>query len=166
FALLSTIDTVETQGDDEVIFHLKAADATFPYKRSTPVAGIVNPDDYAKNKRREGCELSGSGPYTIDAGVEDNHIVKATVTRNRNYKGALKVNNEKVEMRTFETSEEMGEALEKGDIQVMTRSMSPEQIQKLANANDGEIELVESPGLEIRYLAFNTKAETVEDKAV
>ncbi|MFE0739667.1 ABC transporter substrate-binding protein, partial [Streptomyces sp. NPDC058855] len=42
FALLSTIDTVETQGDREVIFHLKTADATFPYKLSTPVAGIVN----------------------------------------------------------------------------------------------------------------------------
>lgn len=166
FALLSTIDTVETQGDDEVIFHLKAADATFPYKLSTPVAGIVNPDDYEKNKLREGFEISGSGPYTLDADVEDNHIAKATFTKNGNYKGALKVNNEKVEMRTFESSEEMGEALEKGDIQVMTRSMSPEQIQKLANASDSEIELVESPGLEIRYLAFNTKAETVEDKAV
>ncbi|NUP23218.1 MAG: peptide-binding protein, partial [Streptomyces sp.] len=41
FALLSTIDTVETQGDREVIFHLKTADATFPFKLSTPVAGIV-----------------------------------------------------------------------------------------------------------------------------
>ncbi|MEU9753164.1 ABC transporter substrate-binding protein, partial [Streptomyces althioticus] len=39
-------------------------------------------------------------------------------------------------------------------------------IQKLANATDGEIELVESPGLEIRYLAFNTKAASVKDKAV
>ncbi len=38
FALLSTVDTVETQGDREVIFHLKTADATFPYKLSTPVA--------------------------------------------------------------------------------------------------------------------------------
>lgn len=29
FALLSTVDTVEAQGDREVIFHLKSADATF-----------------------------------------------------------------------------------------------------------------------------------------
>ncbi|MEU5523184.1 ABC transporter substrate-binding protein [Streptomyces sp. NPDC093250] len=166
FALLSTIDTVETQGDNEVIFHLNAADATFPYKLSTPVAGIVNPDDYEKNKLREGFEVSGSGPYTLDAEVEDNQIVKATFNKNPSYKGALEVNNDKVEMKTYQTAEEMGEALEKGDIQVMTRSMSPDQVKKLANAADSEIELVESTGLEIRYLAFNTEAETVEDKAV
>lgn len=165
-ALLNTVDTVETQGDREVIFHLKAADATFPYKLSTPVAGIINPDDYEKNKLREGFEVSGSGPYTLDSEVEDNGIVKATFSKNPSYKGALKVNNEKVELVSYESSEAMGEALEKGDIQVMTRSMSPEQIQKLGNAADGAIELVESPGLEIRYLAFNTEAETVEDKAV
>lgn len=166
FALLSTIDTVETQGDSEVIFHLKAADATFPYKLSTPVAGIVNPDAYEKNKLREGFDIDGSGPYTLDAEVEDNEIVRASFTRNPSYKGALEVNNDKVELVSFESSESMGEALEKGDIQVMTRSMSPEQVRKLGNAGGGEIELVESPGLEIRYLVFNTKAETVEDKAV
>jgi peptide/nickel transport system substrate-binding protein len=43
FALLSTIDTVETQGDDEVIFHLRTADATFPFKLSTPVAASSTP---------------------------------------------------------------------------------------------------------------------------
>lgn len=37
-ALLSNVDTVETKGDAEVVFHLKAPDATFPYKLSTPVA--------------------------------------------------------------------------------------------------------------------------------
>ncbi|WP_309049691.1 ABC transporter substrate-binding protein, partial [Streptomyces sp.] len=37
-ALLSNIDTVETKGD-EIVFHLKTPDATFPYKLSTPVAG-------------------------------------------------------------------------------------------------------------------------------
>ncbi|CAL9596884.1 ABC transporter substrate-binding protein [Streptomyces pilosus] len=166
FALLSTIDTVETQGDQEVIFHLKAADATFPYKLSTPVAGIVNPDDYEKTKLREGFEISGSGPYTLDAEVEDNGIVRATFTRNGSYKGALEVNNEKVDLVSFESSEAMGEALEKGDIQVMTRSMSPDQVRELAKGTDSSIELVESPGLEIRYLAFNTEAETVEDRAV
>ncbi|GAA4945837.1 hypothetical protein GCM10023238_10230 [Streptomyces heliomycini] len=47
-----------------------------------------------------------------------------------------------------------------------TRTMSPEQIQELSNNTDDEIEVVESPGLEIRFLAFNTEAATVKDKAV
>lgn len=166
FALLSTIDTVETQGDREVIFHLNSADATFPYKLSTPVAGIVNSDDYDKGKLREGFVVDGSGPYTFDSTVEDGVLVRATFTKNSSYKGALEVNNDKVEMVSFDDSDAMGEALEKGEIDLMNRSMSPEQIQKLSTATDGDIEVIESPGLEIRYLAFNTEAESVEDKAV
>ncbi|ALV49332.1 ABC transporter substrate-binding protein [Streptomyces althioticus] len=166
FALLSTIDTVETQGDREVIFHLKAADATFPYKLSTPVAGIVNKDDYAQDKLREGFDVDGSGPYTMKSEVKDGALVRATFTKNPSYKGVLQTNNDKVEMVAYDSAESMGDALEDGKIDVMTRSMSPDQIQKLANATDGEIELVESPGLEIRYLAFNTKAASVKDKAV
>ncbi|MET4662342.1 ABC transporter substrate-binding protein [Streptomyces fungicidicus] len=166
FALLSTIDTVETQGDREVIFHLKSADATFPYKLSTPVAGIVNSEDYDKGKLREGFDVDGSGPYTIESKVEDGALVSATFTKNPSYKGALKVNNDKVEMVSFDSADAMGDALEKGDLDLMTRSMSPEQIQKLGTATGGEIELVESPGLEIRYLAFNTNATSVKDKAV
>ncbi|MFG2678836.1 ABC transporter substrate-binding protein [Streptomyces sp. NPDC048392] len=166
FALLSTVDTVETQGDREVIFHLKTADATFPFKLSTPVAGIVNPDQYPKDKLRDGWELDGSGPYTMKAEVKDNELTKAVFTKNPNYKGSLKVNNDKVEMVFFDDAEAMGAAIEKGDIDVMTRAMTPDQIQRLAKATDSDVDLVEVSGLEIRYLAFNTTAPTVKDKAV
>ncbi|MFE9599764.1 ABC transporter substrate-binding protein [Streptomyces hokutonensis] len=166
FALLSTVDTVETQGDREVIFHLKTADATFPYKLSTPVAGIVNPDDYQKDKLRDGFSVDGSGPYTLSVSQKDDAITTATFTKNPNYKGTLQVNNSKVEMRTFADATSMGTALNKSDIDVMTRTMSPEQIQKLGDDSNGNIDLVEMPGLEIRYLAFNTDAATVKTKAV
>jgi peptide/nickel transport system substrate-binding protein len=166
FALLSTIDTVETQGDNEVIFHLKTADATFPYKLSTPVAGIVNPDDYEKNKLRDGFDVNGSGPYTLHAEVKNDEMTKAVFTKNPNYKGTLKVNNDKVDMRSFKDTDAMGTALDKGDIDLMTRTMSPKQIDKLSNNSGGKIDLVEMPGLEIRYLAFNTDDPGVKTKAV
>ncbi|WP_406328722.1 ABC transporter substrate-binding protein [Streptomyces sp. NBC_00203] len=166
FALLSTIDTVETQGDREVIFHLKTADATFPFKLSTPVAGIVNPADYEKGKLRDGFEVDGSGPYTLQAEVKNDKMVKAVFTKNPNYKGQLKVNNSKVEMRSYESADAMGTALEKGDIDLMTRSMTPAQITKLGSTTDSNIDLIEMPGLEIRYLAFNTDASSVKTKAV
>jgi peptide/nickel transport system substrate-binding protein len=60
----------------------------------------------------------------------------------------------------------MGAALDKGDIDLMTRTMSPEQIQKLSADSDDEVDLVDMSGLEIRYLAFNTNAPTVRSKAV
>jgi peptide/nickel transport system substrate-binding protein len=166
FALLSTIDTVETQGDRDVIFHLKTADATFPFKLSTPVAGIINPDDYAKDKLRDGFEVDGSGPYTFHADVKDNAIVSATFTKNPNYKGYVTVNNDKVVLRSFADADAMGAAIDKGDIDVMTRTMSPAQIQKLDAGSDQNVDLVDMPGLEIRYLAFNTNAPTVKTKAV
>lgn len=166
-ALLSTVDTVETQGDSEVIFHLKSADATFPFKLTTPVAGIVNPKDYDKAKLRNGYELDGSGPYTMKAEVKDGEMTKAVFTKNPKYKGSLKVNNEKVEMVSFDDAEAMGAALDKGDIDVMTRGMTPSQIQKLSNApSDSDVDLVEVAGLEIRYLAFDTEAPSVKDRAV
>ncbi|MGW5325927.1 ABC transporter substrate-binding protein [Streptomyces sp. NPDC004014] len=164
--LLNTIDTVETQGDREVIFHLKTADATFPYKLSTPVAAIVNPKDYAKDKLRDGFEVDGSGPYTLKADVKDNTIVTATFTKNPSYKGSVTVNNDQVQMRSFDNADAMGQAIEKGDIDMMTRTMSPSQIDKLDSGSQANVDLVDMPGLEIRYLAFNTNAATVKDKAV
>ncbi|MFE5920394.1 ABC transporter substrate-binding protein [Streptomyces sp. NPDC056468] len=166
FALLSTIDTVETQGDREVIFHLKTADATFPFKLSTPVAGIVDPDIYAKDKLRDGFALDGSGPYTLEAEVKNDELVSAVFTKNPDYKGSLTVNNDKVELRNFADADEMGAALDKGDLDLMTRTMSPEQIQKLSADSDDTVDLVDMSGLEIRYLAFNTNDASVRTKAV
>ncbi|MGW4276832.1 ABC transporter substrate-binding protein [Streptomyces seoulensis] len=165
-SLLSTVDTVETRGDREVVFHLNTADATFPYKLSTPVAGIVNPKDYEKSKLRDGFAVDGSGPYTMKANVKNDEMVDAVFTKNPKYKGTLQVNNDKVQIRSFTDADAMGAALNKGDIDVMTRAMSPQQIQKLSNASGGNIDLVEMPGLEIRYLGFNTDAASVKDKAV
>ena len=165
-ALLNTIDTIETQGDREVVFHLKTADATFPYKLSTPVAGIVNPKDYEKDKLRDGFEVDGSGPYTFKADVKGDAIAGATFTKNPSYKGSVTVNNDEVELRAFADADAMGAALDKGDIDVMTRTMSPAQIQKLDAGSDKNADLVDMPGLEIRYLAFNTDATSVKSKAV
>ncbi|MGW5332105.1 ABC transporter substrate-binding protein [Streptomyces bauhiniae] len=165
-ALLNTVDTVETQGDREVIFHLKTADATFPFKLSTPVAGIVNPKVYAKGKLRDGFEVDGSGPYTFKAQLKGDAMVSATFTKNPSYKGSSELNNDKVELRSFDDADAMGTALDRGDIDVMSRTMSPSQIQKLDGGSDEHADLVDMPGLEIRYLAFNTNAQTVKDKAV
>lgn len=166
FALLSTVELVETKGDREVIFHLNSPDATFPYKLSTPVAGIVNSEQYDKKKLRDGFKVDGSGPFTMNAKTKGNELVSVTFSKNDKYKGLLKPKSDKVELRSFEDADAMGAAIEKGDIDVMTRSMSPKQIEELSNSTGGEIDLIETPGLEIRYLAFNTDDSAVRQKAV
>ncbi|MEU5975388.1 ABC transporter substrate-binding protein [Streptomyces sp. NPDC047315] len=165
-ALLSTVDTIETKGEDEVVFHLASPDATFPYKLSTPAAGIVNKKQYDGKKLREGFQVDGSGPYTMKAHVADDKLTKVVFSRNDSYTGDVEVRNKKVELRVFPDAAAMGEALEKGDIDVMTREMSPSQIKELEEKPKKGIDLIEMPGLSIRYLAFNTDHPSVKDKAV
>ncbi|MFI6643274.1 ABC transporter substrate-binding protein [Streptomyces sp. NPDC050504] len=165
-SLLSNIDTVETKGEKEVVFHLKAPDATFPYKLSTPTSGIVSRDDYLPDKLRDGFEVDGSGPYTMEAKVEDGQMTSAVFTKNPHYKGDLKVRNEKVELRSFADADAMGKALDEGEIDMMSRTMSPEQVTSLRTSTREDVKLTVLSGLSIRYLGFNTEDPSVKDKAV
>ncbi|MEE1800127.1 ABC transporter substrate-binding protein [Streptomyces sp. JV176] len=164
--LLGNIDTMESDGARKIVFHLKSPDATFPYKLTTPVAGILSAKDYSPKKVRKGFELSGSGPYTLKTEVKGDAVVKAVFTKNPDYKGSVKLQNDKVELRPFKTPDDMGKALDAGDIDMMTRAMSPEQVQALVEKPRDDIQLTEMPGLEIRYLAFDTDDPLVKDKAV
>lgn len=165
-SLLSTIDNVEVKGEDTVVFHLRTADATFPYKLSTPAAGIVSHKSYEAGKLREGFDVDGSGPYTMKAEVKDNHLVRAVFSKNPHYKGDLKLQNSKVELRTFDDSAAMGKALTDGSIHMVSRTLSPTQISDFSAKPPKGVKLVPMPGLEIRYLGFNTEAPVVKDKAV
>lgn len=165
-SLLSTIDTVETKGSDTVVFHLKTADATFPYKLSTPAAGIVSSKKYDGDKLRPGFAVDGSGPYTMKAEVKDNRLVRAVFSKNPNYRGDLKLQNDKAELRAFDDTDAMGKALERGTVHMASRTLSPAQITAFSAKPPKGVKLVPMPGLEIRYLGFNTDAPTVKDKAV
>ncbi|NBE53881.1 ABC transporter substrate-binding protein [Streptomyces boluensis] len=165
--LLANIDTVETSGEDKVIFHLKSGDATFPYKLATPAAGIVNPDAYAPKKLRSGFEVDGSGPYTLEADAESNTLTKITFTKNPHYKGHLTPkSSHKIELRPFTDPDAMGKSLKRGDIDLMARTMTPEQVKSLSEDSDDQLEVVEMPGLEMRYLGFDTDAPVAKSRAV
>ncbi|MBT2490237.1 peptide-binding protein [Streptomyces sp. ISL-96] len=165
-ALLSNIDTIETNGDHGIVFHLKTPDATFPYKIATPAAGIVDSDTYESDKLRDGFDAEGSGPYTLKTETEGERVVRAVFTKNPEYKGDLELRNDKVELRSFTDTRSMEKALRDGDISMMTRTLRPEQIEDLSDNPTKGIELVEMPGLEIRYLGFDTEDSTVKNRAV
>ncbi|MFF3318513.1 ABC transporter substrate-binding protein [Streptomyces sp. NPDC003035] len=165
-ALLANIDTVETNGERDIVFHLKTPDATFPYKLSTPVAGILSKDKYGAKELRAGFDVDGSGPYTMKTERQGEKILKAVFTKNPKYKGDITLRNDKVELRSFANADTMGKALEDREIDMMTRSMSLDQVKDLTEKPKEGIDLTEVPGLEIRYLAFNTADPSVKDKAV
>ncbi|MFB7916348.1 ABC transporter substrate-binding protein [Streptomyces sp. NPDC056061] len=165
-ALLANIDTVETRDEREIVFHLRTPDATFPYKLATPVAGIVPSDAYPAAAARTGFQVDGSGPYTMKAEVEHQQVVKVVFTRNPRYKGGLTIRNDTVELDLFPDSKAMGKALDDKKIDMMTRTMSPEQSRHLLQHPKNGIRLTELPGLAIRYLGFDTDDPVVGNKAV
>ncbi len=163
-SLLGNVDRVQATSDTEVVFHLEKPDATFPYKLATPAAAIVDSETYPRNGYLEGTKIVGSGAYVLDS-----YDVSAGVgvfVRNPDYKGTLEVKNERIELRSFDSAEKMEKALQNGSIDVMNRTLTPSQIKRLETADDDAIDLVESPGQEIRYLVFNTDGPVAGEPAV
>ncbi|WP_329016381.1 ABC transporter substrate-binding protein [Streptomyces sp. NBC_00690] len=165
-ALLANIETIDVKGDHEVVFHLATPDATFPYKLSTPIAGIVSKKKYEGDKLRAGFGVDGSGPYTMTTQVKDDAVTKVTFKKNGSYKGDVKLHNSKVELRVYEDPEAMAKALDKGEIDIATRELGPEQVAQMKEKPKENITLTELQGLSIFYLAFNTDHPAVKDKAV
>ncbi|HWM38578.1 MAG TPA: ABC transporter substrate-binding protein, partial [Streptomyces sp.] len=57
-------------------------------------------------------------------------------------------------------------ALRSGDIDLMNRTITPQQVARLESVPDDRVDLVEQPGQEIRYLVFNTEDDTVGRRSV
>jgi peptide/nickel transport system substrate-binding protein len=164
--LLANIDTVETKGENEVVFHLKTPDATFPYKLATPAGSIVDDATYAPDKVRAGFEVDGSGPYTVQVETEGSRVTKTVFTKNPHYKGGVEFQNDKVEIHSFDDSTAMEKALRAGEIDVVSRTLTPQQVNSMSASQDQSVKLTELPGLEIRYLGFNTEHPLVKKKEV
>lgn len=164
-SLFANLDRAEAASGSEVVFHLREPDATFPHKLTTPAAAIVDRGTYPKDRLREGTRVTGSGPYTLDS--LDREGKSATFSKNPDYKGSLKVRNDSVELRFFTGSRAMEKALNREEIDLMTRTLSPEQVERLSGADSPDgLKLSEQPGQEIRYLVFNTKKGPGRKKAV
>jgi peptide/nickel transport system substrate-binding protein len=163
-SLMSGVQKVETSGDDEVIFHLKSPDATFPFKLATPAAAIVDPAVYPADKAYTGLKIVSSGPYKLDSFNSD----KAVFSANTAYHGDVNRKNSKIEMKFFNDSDLMEKALAAGTIDVVAGSgvMKPSQITDLENNKVKGVTLSEASGTETRYLFFNTADPAVKPKAV
>ncbi|MFW6695431.1 ABC transporter substrate-binding protein [Streptomyces sp. MAR4 CNX-425] len=165
YSLLTNVDTVETPDERTVVFHLKTPDATFPLKLATPAAAIVDSEVYAKDELYDGFEIAGSGPYSLEVEHENDVATKAVYTGNEDYKGEVDPQNDGVEVRYFDDAKSMEDSISAGDIDVMGRSLKPEQINRL-DEGDSDVNLFETPGAEIAYLVFDVQNPTVEDVAV
>ncbi|WP_333767987.1 ABC transporter substrate-binding protein [Streptomyces sp. IBSBF 2435] len=162
-SLISGVKSVDAPDGKTVVFHLKAPDATFPAKLATPAAAIVDSKVYAPDKPYTGFRLVGSGPYTMDSFVQ---AKQGEFSKNSHYGGTLKVNNSAIELKLFADSHKMEAALRAGTIDVMARTLSPDQIGTLLGSTDPNVKLTESPGGEARFLFLNTDSPALKDVVV
>ncbi len=163
-SLLDNLDRVEAPSEREVVFHLKEPDATFPHKLATPAAAIVDSEVYPADGLLEGYEIAGSGPYVLESFEAGSGTL--VLARNQRYRGGAEPVNDRVELRSFEDPEDLEKALLDGRVDVVNRTLSPEQIGRLEGDRDDGVEVVEMSGQEIRHLVFATDDETVGNTAV
>ncbi|MFI6644183.1 ABC transporter substrate-binding protein [Streptomyces sp. NPDC050504] len=162
--LLGSLDKIETKGALEVLFRLKKPDVTFPFVLATPAMSIVPPAEYPQDRARDDGKITGSGPYTLKSYEKHD---RAELAKYRDYKGFADRKNDAVVIRYFDESEAMVKALKDGRIDATYRGLTAEEVVALRREqHDGEINVVDTVGLEIRYLVFNPAFPGPDEPAV
>ncbi|MBJ7902691.1 ABC transporter substrate-binding protein [Streptomyces sp. NPDC003656] len=161
--LLGSLDRVETSGDRDVVFHLKKADATFPFVLATPAMSIVDPRDYPAHSLRDKGDVHGSGPYRLQSYDEGK---QAVLVRNDHYDGYAKRLNDAVTIRYFQDSRSMVQALRDKRIDVTYRGLAAGDIVALEKQDSTDLQLIDGAGIDISYLVFNPKDPWARQDAV
>ncbi|WP_336115791.1 ABC transporter substrate-binding protein [Streptomyces sp. PTD9-10] len=161
--LLGSLESVDTSGDREVVFHLNQSDATFPFVLATPAMSIVDPDDYPANSLRKDNKVYGSGPYELQSYEEGK---EAVLVRNDHYDGFADRQNDAVTIRYFQDSATMVKALRDKQIDVTYRGLAADDIIAMQRHGNTDLQLVDGAGTDISYLVFNPKDPWAKQSAV
>ncbi|WP_329456044.1 ABC transporter substrate-binding protein [Streptomyces sp. NBC_01497] len=152
WSLLTTMKSVESSGQN-VTFHLKTPDATFPSKLATGAGAIVDMKQYPADKIRTGNTAVGSGPYLLKAYRPG---VSATLVPNPTYKGALDTTGSPVDVAYFKTPDGLDKAWQDKKVDVTHRQMPPAVVAKV-DASSSTMHVTEVASAEIRNMVFNVR---------
>jgi peptide/nickel transport system substrate-binding protein len=155
-SLLANLESTEVVDDTTVVFHLtQPNDQTFPQVLSSPVGPIVDEDVFSATELTTDQEIVDGeafhGPYTITNYDQNNLISYAAYADYQGLLGAPKT--DQVNVRYYADASNLKLDIEEGNIDVAFRSLSATDIDDL-RGND-EVEVVDGPGGEIRYIVFN-----------
>jgi peptide/nickel transport system substrate-binding protein len=155
-SLLANLESTEVVDDTTVVFHLtQPNDQTFPQVLSSPVGPIVDEDVFSATELTTDQEIVDGeafhGPYTITNYDQNNLISYEAYPDYQGLLGAPKT--DQVNVRYYADASNLKLDIEEGNIDVAFRSLSATDIDDL-RGND-EVEVVDGPGGEIRYIVFN-----------
>jgi peptide/nickel transport system substrate-binding protein len=155
-SLLYNLESVEAPDETTVVFHLKAEnDQVFPLILTSFPGAIVDDEVFAADELTPDEEIveanAFAGPYVITS-YDFNNLV--SFKANPDYVGLLaEPKTETVNLKYYAESSNMKLDVQEGNIDVAHRSLSSTDIEDL-KGNDN-VEVVEGPGGEIRYIVFN-----------
>lgn len=155
-SLLYNLDSVAAPDERTVVFTLKSEnDQTFPQILSSPVGPIVDEEVFSPTELTPAdtivAEKAFGGQYLITDYTE-NELIRYEAFED--YMGLLEPAVTKVVTAQYFTEEtSLKLAVQRGDVDVAFRSLSPTDLADLAQ--DENVTVHEGPGGEIRYIVFN-----------
>ncbi|MEU9074677.1 ABC transporter substrate-binding protein [Kitasatospora sp. NPDC004745] len=173
--LLTSIKSVEAKGDNEVIFHLTAPDATLPAKLASPAGAIVDHQVFPADKALSNDKVVGSGPYRVDSlaalgsGDAGKQLGKVVLVPNDKYNGDAKLRNSKFTVRYYDKAADLKTALDKGDVDLTDNSLEPNTAAQIHADQQGgktDLQVVEGDSNDTRSMVFNTKDPVTGNVAV
>ncbi|MGY1760094.1 ABC transporter substrate-binding protein [Geodermatophilus sp. SYSU D00779] len=155
-ALLANLAGVDAPDPTTVVFNLASGnDQTFPQILSSPAGPIVDEEVFSATALTPDQEIvdgnAFAGPYVI-TNYDQNNLI--SYEANPEYQGLLGApKTSQVNVRYYADSSNLKLDIEEGNIDVAFRSLSATDIDDL-RGND-QVEVVDGPGGEIRYIVFN-----------
>lgn len=159
-SLLGNLDNVTITNPTTVVFHLKSAnDQIFPQILSSPAAPIVDEQVFSADKITSDATIVAgkafAGQYQI-ASYKFNQLVQFKAFAG--YKGMLGApKTATINLKTYTDQSNMKLDIQKGGIDVATRSFSATDIESLKS--DNKVTVTTGPGGEMRYIVFNFKTQ-------
>ncbi|MCE0457105.1 ABC transporter substrate-binding protein [Curtobacterium flaccumfaciens] len=158
-SLLANLKSIDTPDDTTVVFNLDHADQTWPQVLSSPAGPIVDEDVFSATKLTSADDIvkgkAFAGQYQISSYKENDTIQYKT---NPKYDGLLgKAKTDEVTASYYTKETDLKLAVQKGDVDVAYRSLTPTDISDLRK--DDSLKVTDGPGGEIRYVVFNFKTQ-------
>ncbi|QZQ57000.1 peptide ABC transporter substrate-binding protein [Curtobacterium sp. TC1] len=158
-SLLANLRSIDTPDDTTVVFHLDHADQTWPQVLSSPAGPIVDEDVFSPTELTSAADIvkgkAFAGQYQISS-YKENQLVQYKT--NPKYDGLLgKAKTDEVTANYFTKETDLKLAVQKGDVDVAYRSLTPTDISDLRK--DDDLKVTDGPGGEIRYVVFNFKTQ-------
>ncbi|WP_026555519.1 ABC transporter substrate-binding protein [Arthrobacter sp. 35W] len=154
--LLGNLASVAAPDATTVVFTLKAGnDQTFPQVLTSPAGPIVDDSVFPADKVLDDDAIiagkSFGGQYTIES-YKKNELI--SFKENPEYKGLLgKPATANVTVKYYADSNNLKLDVQKGDIDVASRSLTATDIDSLKG--DSKVKVDIGPGGELRYIVFN-----------